>query len=98
MHGINSDQDLLLKEEFEAFEKTFPERFRRVVTVSNPVEGSPFRKGYVNRTLLEEIIGGGKRSEEKVFVCGPPAMEKALTGRNGVLEELGYRKDQIYKF
>jgi len=34
-------------------------------------------------------------------VCGPPAMEKALVGarkQGGVLEELGYRKDQIHTF
>jgi cytochrome-b5 reductase len=98
VYGINSDADLLLEEEFEDFERRFPGRFRRVITVSNPVEGSTFRKGYVNRTLLEEVIGDRKRSEEKVFVCGPPAMEKALTGKKGVLEDLGYRKDQIHKF
>jgi cytochrome-b5 reductase len=98
VHGINTDADLLLRKEFEEFEKDFPGRFRLVVTVSNPVEGSPYRKGYVNKELLEEVSGGVKRKEEKVFVCGPPPMEKALTGKQGVLEELGYTKDQIVKF
>jgi cytochrome-b5 reductase len=98
VHGINSDADLLLKEEFDEFERKFPGRFRKVITVSNPVEGSSFRKGYVTRELLEEVLGEGKREAEKVFVCGPPAMEKALTGGKGILEALGYRKDQIYKF
>lgn len=98
VHGINTDADLLLRKEFEDFEREFPGRFRLVVTVSNPVEGSKFRKGYVNKELLEEVGRGAERDEEKVFVCGPPPMEKALTGKNGVLEELGYRKDQIHKF
>ncbi|KAG0647644.1 cytochrome b reductase [Hyphodiscus hymeniophilus] len=97
VHGINTDADLLLREEFEDLERRFPGRFRWVVTVSKPVEGSPFRRGYVNKELLEEV-GSGKRSEEKVFVCGPPPMETALTAKRGVLEELGYRKDQIVKF
>jgi cytochrome-b5 reductase len=100
VHGINNDADLLLRKEFLDLEREFPGRFRLVVTVSNPVEGSKFRKGYVNRELLEEVSRGmeGERSREMVFVCGPPPMEKALTGRKAVLEVLGYRKDQIHKF
>jgi len=100
VHGINTDADLLLMKEFEEFEREFPGRFRLVVTVSNPVEGSRFRKGYVDKELLEEVNRGSQsqRGDEKIFVCGPPAMENALTGKKGVLEELGYKKDQIVKF
>ena len=98
VHGINTDADLLLRKEFEELEREFEGRFKLVVTVSNPVEGSRYRKGYVNKELLEEVEDAGTRAEGKVFLCGPPPMEKALTGRKGVLEELGYRKDQIYKF
>lgn len=97
IQGVNTDADLLLRKEFEDLQRQFRERFNWVVTVSNPVEGSPFRKGYVNRSLLEEL-GSEKLSEEKVFICGPPLMEKALTERRGVLDVLGYRKDQIVKF
>ena len=97
VHGINTDADLLLRSEFEDLERRFPGRFTWVVTVSNPTVGSKLRKGYVNRELLEEV-GSSRRDEEKVFVCGPPPMEKALTEKKGVLEELGYRKDQIVRF
>ncbi|KAK2031961.1 oxidoreductase NAD-binding domain-containing protein [Colletotrichum zoysiae] len=99
--GVNSDQDVLLKEELEQFEKDFPGRFKAVYTVSNPVANSPFRKGYVTKELLQEIGAVPKGVETKVFVCGPPAMEAALVGKRsapGVLQQLGYRKDQIYKF
>jgi cytochrome-b5 reductase len=42
----------------------------------------------------------------KVFVCGPPGMEAALVGAGGfgrggaggILEQLGYTKDQVFKF
>ncbi|KAF3812152.1 NADH-cytochrome b5 reductase 2 [Colletotrichum gloeosporioides] len=99
--GVNSDQDVLLKKEFEEFEKEFPGRFRAVYTVSNPVAGSPYRKGYVTKQLLEEVAPVPKTAETKVFVCGPPAMEAALVGKRtapGILQELGYRKDQIHQF
>ena len=99
--GVNSDADVLLRKEFRDFEERFPGRFKAVYTVSNPSDGSPFRKGYVTKELLEEIGVGGENRDTKVFVCGPPAMEKALVGarkQGGVLEQLGYRKDQIHTF
>lgn len=101
LHGVNNDEDVLLAKEFEGLEKEFPGRFKRVVTVSKPSVGSGYRKGYVDINLLEEVReakGKVGRGEEKVYVSGPPAMEKALTGRGGVLEELGYRRDQVVKF
>lgn len=105
VHGINSDADLLLKKEFDDFEKRFPGRLKAVYTISHPVEGSPFRKGYVTKALLEEVLDQPLK-DTKVFICGPPAMEVALMGKGGwfggvdigILEQLGYKKDQIHKF
>ncbi|KAI1324356.1 oxidoreductase NAD-binding domain-containing protein [Xylariaceae sp. FL0255] len=95
--GVNTDADLLLKSEFEDLEKKFPGRFRAVYTVSNPAPGSPNRKGYVTKELLKEQ---GVEGVDKVFVCGPPAMEKVLVkGKSGgILGELGFGKDQIHQF
>lgn len=104
MFGVNSDADVLFRKEFEGFEREFGDRFKAVYTVSKPVEGSEFRKGYVTKELLEQVTG---RAEDgsRVFVCGPPAMENALLGgssfkqgKGGVLEQLGYRKEQIHQF
>jgi cytochrome-b5 reductase len=102
--GVNSDADVLLRKEFEKFEQKFPGRFKAVYTVSNPSEGSPFRKGYVTKALLEEVSEEAQMEDTKVFVCGPPAMEKALLGGrgplkgSGVLEQLGYKKEQMHNF
>ncbi|KAI1448909.1 ferredoxin reductase-like protein [Annulohypoxylon stygium] len=97
--GVNTDADLLLKKQFDDYKTRFPSRFQAVYTVSHPTDDSPFRKGYVSKDLLKEV---GPRSEDcKVFVCGPPPMEESLVGgkrKSGILEELGYRKDQIHKF
>lgn len=99
--GVNSDQDVLLRDEFRQLEGQYPGRFKAVYTVSNPGQDSPFRKGYVTKQLLEEVAPLLKNQETKVFVCGPPAMETALVGSRsqpGVLQQLGYRKDQIHRF
>ncbi|KAI1369943.1 oxidoreductase NAD-binding domain-containing protein [Xylaria arbuscula] len=102
--GVNTDADVLLKPEFEDVERRFPGRFRAVYTVSNPVPGSPYPKGYVTKELLSKVMAATTTTKEntKVFVCGPPAMETALVGNKkqpgGILGELGYTKDQIHRF
>ncbi|KAI0483496.1 oxidoreductase NAD-binding domain-containing protein [Xylaria cf. heliscus] len=100
--GVNTDADVLLKSEFEDFERRFPDRFKAIYTVSNPVPGSPYSKGYVTKELLSKVVTATPGTKNtKVFVCGPPAMESALVGSRkqpGILGELGYTKDQIYKF
>lgn len=101
--GVNTEKDLLLKKEFEECEKKYPERLNAVYMVSNPAEGSgsPYRKGRVTKKLLEEVAPSPKGRETMVFVCGPPAMEYALIGNSkepGMLQDLGYRDNQIHKF
>lgn len=103
--GINSESDALFRDEFAKYEKEFPDRFKAVYTVSNPSKESHFRKGYVTKDLLQEVISSSQEKSEKIFVCGPPAMEASLLGTSrpgsssrGILGELGYKKNQIYKF
>ncbi len=104
--GVNSDADILLRKEFQEFESKYGDRFKAVYTVSRPGDRSPFRKGYVTKELVEQVSGRVTEGENtKVFVCGPPAMEKALLGgaswkggKGGILEELGYKKEQVHQF
>lgn len=100
--GVNTEQDLLLRDELEQYRRQFPDRFNYLYTVSQPKEeGSGLRKGYVTEELLKEVMQGPDRESSHVFVCGPPGMEGSLVGsRNapGILSRLGFGKDQIYKF
>ncbi|KAI1503507.1 hypothetical protein F5X99DRAFT_375510 [Biscogniauxia marginata] len=100
--GVNTDADMLLKKEFDDYERRFPGRFRAVYMVSNPMPDSPFRRGYITKELLEDLAVSPKAGNDaKVFVCGPPAMEATLVGTRsvpGILEQLGYTKAQIHKF
>ncbi|KFZ13908.1 hypothetical protein V502_06356 [Pseudogymnoascus sp. VKM F-4520 (FW-2644)] len=104
--GINSDADALFREDFAQYEKQFPDRFKVVYTASHPVEGSPLPKGYISKELIANAMDEMNEKSGKVFLCEPPAMEKALLGipgrfgkiSGGILSELGYSKDQIFKF
>lgn len=100
VYGVNTDQDILLRKEFDDFKKEFGDRFEAVYTVSRPDEGSPWNRGHVTKQLLEKSTKG-RGNGSMVFVCGPPAMEASLVGKRGspgILEQLGYRKEQIHTF
>ncbi|CAF9906611.1 MAG: NADH-cytochrome b5 reductase [Alectoria fallacina] len=106
--GVNSDADVLFEPELRELEKKFPDRFRAVYTVSNPTASSRFPKGYVTRELLKAHIPSPEERDVKVLFCGPPAMEKAIAGSKGfmgsqggvggILKEMGYSSDQVFKF
>lgn len=99
--GVNTEQDLLIRDELEQYKKRFPGRFNYIYTVSHPKEeGSTFRKGYVTEELLRDVMRDADKNTH-VFVCGPPGMEEALVGSRkspGILGRLGFSKDQVYKF
>mmetsp|Transcript_31217 Transcript_31217/g.65458 ORF Transcript_31217/g.65458 Transcript_31217/m.65458 type:complete len:341 (-) Transcript_31217:391-1413(-) len=66
------------------------------------------RTGYITKEVVEEEAGSsfGPDSGDDVivFVCGPPPMYNALCGPRGedevkgLLADMGYKKEQVYKF
>jgi cytochrome-b5 reductase len=103
------EEDILLKKEFEHLENTYPQRFRAFYVLNNPPESWQGGKGFVTKELLKTVLPEPKEGEKiKIFVCGPPGMYKAISGGkkspsdqgelDGYLKELGYSKDQVYKF
>ncbi|CAO2649666.1 Nn.00g070510.m01.CDS01 [Neocucurbitaria sp. VM-36] len=99
--GVNTDADLLFKDEFKKFEQMHPGRFKAIYVVSHPNNSSNSRKGRVSESLLRETMNDTDEQPTKVFVCGPPGMETSLLGGRsevGILGQLGFQKEQIYKF
>lgn len=99
--GVNTEHDLLLRDELEEYRKRFPDRFSYLYTVSHPKEEtSGLRNGYVTEELLKDVMRDSEKGTH-VFVCGPPGMEDSLVGSRsapGILSRLGFGKDEIYKF
>lgn len=106
--GNVAEEDVLLKREFEELEQNYPNRFRAFYTLDKPPQDWPGTKGQVTTELLKTVLPGPQSENIKVFVCGPPGMYKAISGAkkspsdqgelDGMLKELGYSKDQVYKF
>ncbi len=107
--GNVSEQDILLKHELHELENTYPQRFRAFYVLDNPPPEWAGGKGYITKELLKTVLPEPKEGENvKLFVCGPPGMYNAISGPKkspadqgelgGILKELGYSKDQVYKF
>lgn len=105
--GVNGSRDIVLRRELEELEAQYPQRLRVTYAVSGtgPVEsdGEKYRKGYVDRDLVQEAIAKcgsnfGDEKGTKVFLCGPPKMEDAVAGNNGILTQLGLSKKEIHRF
>jgi cytochrome-b5 reductase len=106
--GNVTEEDILLKKEFEELENTYPQRFRAFYVLDKPAEGWVGNTGYVTKELLKTVLPEAKSENIKVFVCGPPGLMKAISGPkvspkdqgelSGILKELGYTSEQVYKF
>lgn len=111
--GVNGTRDIVLKNELEALQKAYPTRLHVTYCVSG-AESAPeassigaqetYRKGYVNKGVLQEAIERceqgrfGDEKGTKVWLCGPPAMEDAVAGKQGALAELGIGKKNVHRF
>jgi cytochrome-b5 reductase len=107
--GNITEDDILLKSELAQLEKQFPGRFKAFYALDNPPEDWRQEKGFITKDLLQKVLPAPSEGDKvKVFVCGPPGLYKAISGGkksprdqgelDGILKDLGYSKDQVYKF
>lgn len=106
--GNVTEDDILLRKEWNELENTFPRRFRAFYTLDKPPQDWTLGKGFINQDLLKTVMPEPKEENIKILVCGPPGLYKAISGTKnspqdqgelgGSLKELGYNKDQVYKF
>ncbi|CAK7272312.1 NADH-cytochrome b5 reductase [Sporothrix epigloea] len=108
VYGNIAEEDILLHKELRELENTYPQRFRSFFVLEKPPAEWQGSKGYVTKELLKQVLPEPKAENFKVFVCGPPGMMKAISGPKnspsdqgelaGLLQELGYTKEQVLKF
>ena len=108
VYGNLTEEDIILKHELAALENEYPQRFRAFYTLDTPPDGWTQGKGHVTKDLLKTVLPEPKVENIKIFVCGPPGLYKAISGAKknpkdqgeltGMLKDLGYGQDQVYKF
>ncbi|KAI5785884.1 hypothetical protein EDC01DRAFT_193083 [Geopyxis carbonaria] len=107
--GNLSEKDILLKKEWEVLENTYPQRCKVFYVLDKAPEGSGWAtEGRVTKELLKTVLPEPGSGNNKIFVCGPPGMYKAISGTKkspsdqgelaGMLKELGYKKEDVFKF
>lgn len=106
--GNVTEEDILLKKEFEHLENTYPQRFRAFYVLDKPPKEWVGGSGFITKELLKTVLPEPKSDNIKVFVCGPPGLMNAISGNKkspkdqgeltGALKELGYSPEQVYKF
>jgi cytochrome-b5 reductase len=103
-----SEKDILLKEEIDKL--VDGKRFIVEYTVDKSFNPTWKGKvGFVDKQMIGRMFpypGLGKSI--KIFVCGPPGFVKHVCGSkapdysqgelDGLLKEMGYEKDQVFKF
>lgn len=108
VYGNVTEDDILLKKELQELENTYPQRFKVFYLLDKPPKEWVGGSGYVTKELLKTVLPEPKEENIKLFVCGPPGLYKAVSGGkvspkdqgelSGILKELGYDKEQVYKF
>ncbi|KAK7464483.1 hypothetical protein VKT23_006653 [Stygiomarasmius scandens] len=103
-----TESDILLKPELDALKAKYPNKFDVVYTLDKPPKDWTGPSGYITKELLQQHVPKADLGEKaKVFVCGPPGQVAAIAGKKagmkqgelgGILKELGYTEDQVYKF
>ncbi|KAI0246415.1 cytochrome-b5 reductase [Lactifluus subvellereus] len=103
-----TEADVLLREELAALERAHPNTLRIVHTLDKPPAGWSGASGYVSKELIKAHIPPAERGDKvKVLICGPPGQVNAVAGKKdgpkqgaigGILKELGYTEDQVFKF
>lgn len=103
-----TEQDILLREEFDAMKKKYPDTFDVVYVLDKGDANWKGPTGFIGTDLIKQHVAPPSLGEKvKVFICGPPGQVASIAGKkkgmkqgelSGVLKELGYTEDQVYKF
>jgi cytochrome-b5 reductase len=105
LYGSIDSENILCEELLKDWEEKYPDQLKVVNVLSKEPEGSAWEgeRGFINEKLFKKYVVDEDKGEG-VFVCGPPPLYDALCGSrtekevSGLLKELGYGDDQVFKF
>eukprot|EP00929_Paragymnodinium_shiwhaense_P008395 TRINITY_DN112350_c0_g1_i1.p1 TRINITY_DN112350_c0_g1~~TRINITY_DN112350_c0_g1_i1.p1 ORF type:complete len:274 (+),score=61.93 TRINITY_DN112350_c0_g1_i1:64-885(+) len=103
--GNKTQQDILCKDLLDSWAEGFKGRFQVVHVLSNADGDASWTgaKGFIDKACIEAHAAPPAASS-LLMVCGPPPMYDALCGPRdkpeltGLLSDMGYSAEQVYKF
>ena len=106
-YGNKSEDDILIKKELDEIANKHKDQVEVQYFVDKPLSNWNGNSGFITKDFLKSKLPKPS-PDQKIFVCGPPPMYKALSGMKvsptdqgeltGALAELGYTKENVYKF
>jgi len=106
LYGSQTQYDILAKEQIDEWAANSKGRLVVHHVLSDEPSDSDWtgKRGFVDENMIRETLPDAADLDSMIFVCGPPAMYESLCGPrteedvSGVLGEMGYNSDQIFKF
>lgn len=106
LYGSRDSKDILAEDLLKSWEEAYPQHFEVVHVLSHEPNDSSWtgKRGFIDKELIKEKFAPPDEKEQLIMVCGPPPMYNVFCGPRddkeltGVLRELGYGVDQVYKF
>ncbi len=108
IYGNLSPNDIILKKQLDVLTSKFPDQFKVHYFVDKPTSDWSGNTGIITKDFLAKTIPKSSSDNIKAFVCGPPGFCKAFSGEkaspsdqgelSGALKDLGYTKNQVFKF
>ncbi|KAJ7687353.1 cytochrome-b5 reductase [Mycena rosella] len=102
-----TEEDILMREDIDALAKKHPKTLEVVYLLDQPKPDWTGPTGFINADVIKKYVAPPTKERTMVMVCGPPGQVAALAGKKagmqqgpigGVLQELGYKEDQVFKF
>lgn len=104
-------EDILLKGKLDTLQQKYPGRFNVTYTVSKLTDAQKAawkgEVGHVSKDMLAKYLPKASDKNNFVYVCGPPGFMKAVSGTkapdytqgelSGVLKDLGFSSEQVFK-
>jgi cytochrome-b5 reductase len=105
LYGSKVSSDILGEELLSKW-STDNNRLQVVHVLSEEPEDSDWKgpRGFISKELIEKYMPSPDDKDSIIFICGPPMLYKALCGArdekelSGLLADMGYSADQVYKF
>lgn len=111
IYANNQRRDILLANELMELQKTYT-NFHVYLTLLDVPRRWLGGIGYINKAMLQTFMPLPSERNIKVLISGPPPMLQAVSGDKlfeadrapqqgplgGLLRELGYREDQVFKY
>lgn len=109
VYGSRSKDDIILKKELDELASKHPGRLELTYLVDKgPLPDGGGHVGFVSGPLLKSALPKPGSADSMVFVCGPPPLVNLVCGPKakdktqgelvGLLMELGYKAENVFKF